>query len=148
MANMAFTVLTDVTEGGLMILVHSHKPPSDREWDAYFTDLVKHDPERLRTLIFTDGGAPNTAQRKQVNEFLRGRTSFCAVVTGTAIVWGVVTALGWFNPKIRAFPPSNADAAMQYLTIPANEFTNVRRQLSLLRQEFGAVPVQSLAAAL
>src|SRR5580700_8017852 len=101
MANMAFTVLPEVTEGGLMIVVHSHKAPSDREWDSYFAELVKHDPERLRSLVFTDGGALNTAQRKQVNDFLQGRSSPCAVVTGNTIVRGVVTALGWFNPKIR-----------------------------------------------
>jgi hypothetical protein len=148
MANMAFSVLQDVTAGGLMIVVHSHKAPSDSEWDAYFTELVKHDPEKLRSLVFTDGGALNTAQRKQVNDFLKGRSSPCAVVTSNTIVRGVVTALGWFNPKIRSFAPSSANAAMQYLTIDPSDFSRVRRQLDLLRREFGSVPVQSLSAAL
>ncbi|MFT3766112.1 MAG: hypothetical protein QM820_11440 [Minicystis sp.] len=148
MANMAFTVLPRVTEGGLMIIVHPNKSPTDLEWDRYFEELVKHDPERLRSLVFTDGGAPNTPQRKRVNDWLRGRASICAVVTTNTFVRGVVTAFSWFNPKINAFAPGATDSAMHYLGIPEEDYVLVRRELQLLRKQFGTVQVESLAAAI
>jgi hypothetical protein len=146
--NMAFSVLPSVTEGGLMILVHSRGSPSDQEWDGYLAEMTKHDPEKLLTLVFTDGGAPSAGQRKVVNDFLEGRTSRCAVITKSPIGRGVVSALSWFNPKIKAFPPNAIDDAMRYLGLQTVQFPAVRHQLKVLRDRFGTTPVESLAAAL
>jgi hypothetical protein len=148
MVNMAFSVLPNVTDGGLHICVHSRGAPSEQEWDVYFGDLVTRDPERLRTLVFTDGGALSAVQRKQVNDFLQGRTSRAAVLTKSPIVRGVVSALSWFNPKIKTFSPGNMDDAMRHLGIPASDFPQVRGELKILRQRFGQTTVESLAGAL
>jgi hypothetical protein len=145
--NMAFSTLPNVAEGGLIIVVHPRTAPSDQEWDAYLTEYVKYDPEKLLTLVFTDGGAPSAGQRKAVNDMLQGRTTRAAVVTKSPLVRGVVSALGWFNPKIKSFPPSNIDGAMRYLGLQSSEFAQVRIQLRLLREKFGTTTVESLAAA-
>lgn len=146
MANMAFTVLETVGNSGLMLVAHTNKQPSDPEWDRYFTELVRHDPERMKSLVFTDGGALNSAQRKQVNDFLRGRTSICAVVTANAVVRGVVTALGWFNPKIRAYGPEQVEEALHYLQVGRDELVLVKREIQLLRKKLGYDDLRSIVA--
>jgi hypothetical protein len=146
--NLAFSVLPTITEGGLMILVHSRGSPSDQEWELYLGEMTKHDPEKLLTLVFTDGGAPSAGQRKVVNDFLQGRTSRCAVITKSPIGRGVVSALSWFNPKIKAFPPSETDDALRYLGLQTTQYLLVRNQLKVLRERFGNTPVESLSAAL
>jgi hypothetical protein len=147
MVNMAFSTLPNVAEGGLIIVVHPRTAPSDQEWEAYLAEYIKYDPEKLLTLVLTDGGGPSAGQRKAVNDMLQGRTTRAAVVTKSPIVRGVVSALGWFNPKIKTFPPTNVDGALKYLGLQPAEFAHVRFQLKLLREKFGATPVESLAAA-
>ena len=146
MTNMVFRFLGGVAGGGVLIAVHSSKAPSDVEWDAYFTEVVKHDPTKIKTLNFTDGGAPNGAQRKQVNDFLKGRTSRCAVVTASPFVRGVVTALSWLNAEINAYPPDDVDSALEHLAVRTEELALVRREIQLLRKRMGQEDLRSIAA--
>jgi hypothetical protein len=146
MTNMVFRYLDGVSGGGLLITVHTNRSPSEAEWDAYFRELVKHDPKTLKSLNFTDGAAPNGAQRKQVNDFLQGRTSRCAVVTASPFVRGAVTALSWFNSEIKAYAPDNADAALEYLDVRSQELMLVRREIQLLRKRMGHDDLRSIAA--
>ncbi len=106
-----------ISLGEVMLVAHTAKPPNEEEWNAYVGAVQVHDIEKLRSLVFTDGGAPNTAQRGQLNDALKGKTSIGAVVSPSALVRGVVTALRWFNPKIKAFAPDQVDAAFAYLAI-------------------------------
>jgi len=65
----------------------------------------------VRNLVFADGSGPDAVQRGVGNQILGGRKLRVAVVTGSRLVRGAVTTLGWFNPEIRAFaPPSWASA--------------------------------------
>jgi len=147
MANMAFTFLPQVADGGLMLLVHTSRPPNDAEWGAYYAELVKQDPRRLKSLAFTDGGAPNGAQRKQVNDFLAGQSSRACVVTASAMVRGVVSALSWFNAQMKAFSPQDVDAALRYLGVLEDEMASVRVEIQLLRVKLGNDKLKSIIAA-
>jgi hypothetical protein len=146
MANMAFTFLPGVTGEGLMLVVHTSSAPSEIEWAPYFRELVKHDPKNLRSLAFTDGGAPGGAQRKQLNDFLQGQASPAAVVTSSSMVRGVVTALSWFNSQMRAFAPHELDAALRYLGVGMGEMNVVHREIQLLRQKLGFEGLKSIVA--
>ena len=146
MADMVFTVLETVGGGGLMLVAHTGKPPSQQEWDRYCEALTRHDPERMTSLVFTDGGAPDGGQRKQVNDFLKGRTSACAVVASSTVVRGVVTALGWFNPMIRAYSPTEVDEALHYLGVRRDELVLVRREIQVLRKNLGYDHLRSIIA--
>jgi hypothetical protein len=132
---MTFTFLPGVAGGGLMLLAHTTRPPNDAEWDPYFRELVKHDPKLLRNLVFTDGGAPSGAQRKQVNDFLNGQASTAAVVTMSTMVRGVVTALSWFNAQVKAYSPNDLGGALQHLGVRPHEGEMVRREIQLLRRK-------------
>src|SRR5262245_10518935 len=122
---MVHTFLDGVAGYGLMILVHSTRAPSDPEWNEYFSELRKHDPVKIKNLAFTDGGAPTGSQRRMVNDYLDGRSSQGAVVTHSPIVRGVVAALNWFNPEIRAFAPKDLDAALRFLGVLDSDKTLV-----------------------
>lgn len=145
MHNMVFRYLDGVAGGGLMMLVHNSHSPRDPEWEPYFKELIKHDPTRLRSLVFTDGGAPSGGQRKLVNDYLKGRTSRAAVVTSSPFVRGTVTALSWFNAEIKAFTPEDVDSALAYLGVRDTEVALVRREIQLLRKRMGQDDLRSTA---
>jgi hypothetical protein len=90
--------------GALIVSVHSAEAPTDEDWSAYLQLCRrKMARERLGALAVTAGGGPNSKQRAALQELLRGGPVPGAVVTDSAVVRGIVTALGWFNPGIRAF---------------------------------------------
>ncbi len=123
--------------GDLMILLHTSRPPSASEWAEYIGAVGAHDPAKLRTLVFTDGGAPNSPQRKEVTAALGGHPSRGAIVSASMIVRGAVSALGWFNPLIRAFPPTDIEGALQYLGVPPEEVPLVWAEVRRLRDKLG-----------
>lgn len=118
-----------------MLLAHTSRPPNDAEWGPYIDELRQHDPKELRSLAFTDGGAPSGAQRKQVNDFLNGQASRAAVVTASTMVRGVVTTLSWFNAQMHAYSPHDVDAALHHLGVRTDEVPLVRREIQLLRKK-------------
>ena len=100
MKNLALKVIDR-----LFIVVYGTADPTDEEWRGYLELVEHHGVERTMQLICTDGGEPTSTQRRHLNEVLRGRTVPVAVVSGSARVRGTVTALSWFNRKIKAFSP-------------------------------------------
>ena len=57
----------------------------------------------MQMLVVTEGGAPDATQRAACRVLFERGALPIAVVTHVQLVRGVVTALGWFNPGIRAF---------------------------------------------
>ena len=132
MKNMAFKVIDR-----LFLVVYGTANPSDEEWDAYLDLVKRHGIDRTMQLIFTDGGEPSAPQRRVLNELLGGRPVPVAVVSGSVRVRGTVTALSWFNRKIRAFPPSAMGDAIAYLEIPASRTDLIEREVRQLQAELG-----------
>lgn len=128
MKNLAFKII-----GNLSIAVHNNRTPTDTEVHEYCVALAKHDVRQLRALIFTDGGAPNSTQRNEVNSVLKGREHPTAVVSDDRMVRGIVTAFSWFNSKIRAFSPANINEALDYLGVPPAEHDRVIAEAKKLR---------------
>src|SRR5262249_27181347 len=89
--------MVDPVRGDLFVVVHRAKPPTDEEWTDYLESWRPLDMGNMRTLVFTDGGGPNPAQRKAATEALGGKSSLTAVVSSSPLIRGIVTALGWFN---------------------------------------------------
>jgi hypothetical protein len=139
MPNMVFSVV-----GNVMILVHSARPPADAEWNEYLNAFRVRDPEKLRSIAFTDGGAPNTAQRKALNSILEGKTTLAAVVSPSSMVRGVVTALSWFNAKIRVFRPDEVEEAFKHLGVPKAEHALIWREIHKLRVKLGDDSLKSI----
>ena len=121
----------------LFLVVYGTADPSDEEWDAYLGLVKHHGIDRTMQLICTDGGEPSAPQRKVLNEVLGGRPVPVAVVSSSVRVRGTVTALSWFNRRIRAFPPTGLHEAIAYLEIPASRIDLIERELEKLRRELG-----------
>ena len=143
---MAVNMVLDVYED-VMIFVHTSDPPSDAEWAEYMSTLKRFDPERLRTIGFTDGGAPNSAQRKAVNDALNGKTSLGAIVSRSMLVRSAVTTLSWFNPKIKAFSPDRTDDAFRYVGLASADVPRIWVIVRRLRDKLGVANLQCIAAA-
>ena len=121
----------------LFIVVYGTADPSDEEWRGYIELVLHHGIDRTMQLIYTDGGEPTSTQRRHLNEVLRGRTVPVAVVSASTRVRGTVTALSWFNRKIKAFPPAGLRDALAYLEIPASRTDLIEREIARLRDELG-----------
>jgi hypothetical protein len=132
MKNMAIKVVDR-----LFIVVYGATNPTDEEWRDYLDLVERHGIDRTMQLICTDGGGPSSAQRRDLNDRLAGRTVPVAVVSGSARVRGTVTMLSWFNRRIRAFPASGLRDAIAYLEIPASRTDLIEREMERLRQELG-----------
>jgi hypothetical protein len=109
----------------LMVIVHNRLPPSDEEWSAWLDFNIRNfaPGAMLKCLVVTEGGAPTATQRLQMteklNEHLAGNPKAFrgAIVTASAFVRGVVTALSWFHPGYCAFSPAHMGDALTYLEI-------------------------------
>jgi hypothetical protein len=144
--NMTFKFLPRAIGGGLMLVAHTPRPPNDVDWEPYYDEMVKQDPEQLLHLVFTDGGAPSGAQRKRVNEYLQGRASRAAVITTSTMVHGVVTALGWFNSQIRTYSPKDLVAALKHLDMSADEAPRLRPHIQDLRRRLDYPQLKCIVA--
>ncbi|MCX4241098.1 hypothetical protein [Paraliomyxa miuraensis] len=118
------------------IAVHGQDNPSDKDWDAYLDSIRKmwsrHD--QVRGLVYTLGGNPSGAQRSQLNKINDGLKPWVSVMVESRIARGAVTALSWFNPRIKAFAPDNLDDAMAHLDITGPHAKRVRTALEHLEK--------------
>lgn len=123
---------------GVVIAAHTDRDPSEEEYNGY-CDFCLGLPKHVnRYLIVSEGGAPTPKQRASTNETLKKRgqpEATVAVVTPKTIVRGIVTALSWFNPKIKSFAPTEIDVAMRYLGLSPTEAGEVSLELRKLQAE-------------
>jgi hypothetical protein len=123
----------------IMILVHAKDAPSDDEWKVYLKDATMSRDTIQGFLVVSEGGGPNTVQRAEMNEALEveKRGPKTAVVTVSRIGRGIVTALSWFNPGIKAFSTINVPAALDYLGMPKPDHDGLLLELKRLKSELG-----------
>jgi hypothetical protein len=126
MNNMGFKIVDT-----LHVIVVGAKDPSPADWQEYIGAIRAEerkgiDVTRMRTLVFSDGGGPNAGQRKAASDLLNGRATPIAIVTGVAIMRGIITALRWFNPEVRAYAPTEVREALDYLKVPAQNFESLK----------------------
>lgn len=120
----------------LFIVVYADEVADD-EWDAYMDLVAKHGIDRTMQLIFTDGTVPTAAQRRDLQGRLAGRNVPVAVVSSSTPVRTVVTAMSWFNRRIRAFSPTALREAIAYLGIPVSRLELIERETAKLYTELG-----------
>jgi nucleoid-associated protein YgaU len=130
MKNVAFVMVDN-----FLISAYGENAPTEEEGRANLEFFKSLDLSKVKLLIFTRGGAPTAAQRKDFNDALRGVQLVTAVVTDTNLVRGVVTALSWFNPKISAFANSAVTDAFRYLEIPPSRYDHFIREAAKLQAE-------------
>lgn len=135
---MAFAIA-----GSLIITVHGPQPPSNEEWVEYVRALVKlaadvKDHSTIRNIVFTEGGAPNSGQRKAVNDIGYSKSVTSAIISKSQFVRTVVTAFSWFNDKVKAFSPETMEDAYKHLRLTKYEIEVVSGRLKQLRAQLEA----------
>jgi hypothetical protein len=102
--------------GNFCVFVHTDAAPTDEQWDQVL-DFYRGaaDPSTFRTLVFTEGAAPNAAQRARLKTATRGAKIPIAVLTSSAVARAAGIAIGWFNPLFRAFGPEELERALDHL---------------------------------
>jgi hypothetical protein len=144
MSCMAFKMI-----GTLHLIVVGEKDPTQADWTAYMQAVLQEerrgvDVTEMRTLVFSDGGGPNTAQRKIAANVLKGRSTPIAIVTGNAVMRGVITALRWFNPQCRTFAPDGVGEALKFLGIPLLKYDLIMKLARELQRQLMITKLDSL----
>jgi hypothetical protein len=100
--------MLSLAEGTIAVAVHNGQPPTRAEWDEWMRVVMPIPVDELRILVFTDGGAPDAAQRAQFVERVKTGRPRIAVTSSSATVRAAATALSWFVKGIQVFPPGSA----------------------------------------
>jgi hypothetical protein len=120
-----------------ILMLHGENAPPAADWRAYLRCLEDKDVASLGLLVFTNGGAPDVTQRSELNRLLCGRYFARAIVHRSAIVRGVVAAVGWFAPGVAAFHPNAWHAAAAHAGILPAELELVERTVKRLHGTLG-----------
>lgn len=122
----------------LFLVLHTKENPNDAEWEEYLR-AIKAARGINAILIISDGGGPTTMQRGKMNDLLeelkfQGKV---AVVTVKSMVRGIVTAISWFNPGIKAFSTLQIPAALKYLDFPEDQHPPILAEIARLKAKIG-----------
>lgn len=123
----------------LLILVHTKDAPENDEWKEYVNSARQWRKDIQAFLVVSDGGGPNTMQRAELDEAIDiehhpGKT---AVVTVSRIARGIVTAISWFSPGIKAFGTNQMQQAIEYLGMSPAEVDSVVNEVNRLKKGLG-----------
>lgn len=132
-----------------MIWLHTAVDPSPVDWAAGIEKTMALKTQlglpELRSLVVSDGGAPNVAQRGELtHKVFDGKPSKLAVLTNALsnpIKRGVATAISWVNPAFLALPPERWRDAFHHLDLES-ELDAVVAVLDELQK--GLPPVKTL----
>lgn len=118
--------------GRACLYISAQTPPSDADWQEYLKWLAAAgkpnaaNPEVI-SLVYERSAGPTPSQRKQLNDVTSGWKLRVAVMTPSALVRGMVTAMNWFKKdSYEAFPLEQLDAAITYLQTPPNLVAEVK----------------------
>ena len=114
---------TRIGDFTVSLWLHTAQDPPKDEFAAAIEEIAarRFTPKQLRNLVVTDGGAPDTAQRKLLIEHAwHNQPMKLAVVTtvlDNPIKRGVATALSWLNPNIHFFRPELFPSALAHVDL-------------------------------
>jgi hypothetical protein len=144
MKNMAFKCV-----GNIIIVVHNREPPENDAWNDYLEATLAagriygNDLSNVRHLVVTEGGGPNSAQRKAVDtasQEMNGKNSPVAVISASPMIRGIVTVFNWFNLNMRVFSLQEADKAFQFIGVLPRDITKIWYEVKVLQAELGIKP--------
>jgi hypothetical protein len=126
-------------EGRLNVVVHGPSSPTNLEWTRYVADLRLLRGKDFRVIVFSHGGGPDGAQRRQLTSAFDNELRVpVALLTESVLIRGIVGALRWFNPRLRAFGLGEVTAACDHLDVTADERDRMRALRSELERELAA----------
>jgi hypothetical protein len=119
------------------VIVHGSGTPSRDEWQEWLAVYRRHSADLEGVVIYSFGGGPTPAQRTELLEIVDKlrRVPQTIMVTSSALVRGIITALGWFvaPPKrAKVFAPVDLEAAFAALQLSEPLREQVYRRIAEL----------------
>src|SRR5262245_4456179 len=124
--------------GDYFLVVQTGVNPSQAEWDWEMREVSEGRSRIQGTLVYTMGGSPNAAQRKQLREVvLHGGAAFpTAIMMSSTVIRTVVTAINFFlNDQLKTFSLHDVDSAMSYIGVPLTQCRSVIAALGEMKRE-------------
>lgn len=130
------TMVTRVI-GQLVVLRENNETPLDAEWDAFLKLLADNRDrfEQMKILVVTDGGGPDYAQRKRLDNTLLGKPVRVAVVTDSAKSRFIASAISLINKQHMGFSMKEMSQAYAHLGMTVAEC----REAELAIQQMNAL---------
>ncbi len=133
MANLALKRI-----GRFNIVVQNKETPRPEEWQQLINqsgDLAREagDISNSSTVIFTDGGAPDSRQRMALAAELKGKPAPSVVISDNMMVRGIIGVVALFNKGISGYSSKDWRAAFVKAGVPEAqqlEFLNIAIKLS------------------
>jgi hypothetical protein len=122
--------------GRYAVVVHGADPPSEEEW-AQLVDIQTSAPNEgaVRVLVWTDGGAPNAAQRSVLTARASGTRMISAILTPSVLARAAAIAIRLLQPDMRILAPHDVERALDHLEVPERERTHLKGAINEMRGE-------------
>lgn len=117
------TLVNRTAAPNLVVSRETFDSPRDEEWNDFLKLLEAQgdNVDKLRLLVVTDGGGPNSAQRTRLETALKGRSVRVAIVTDSAKSRFIASAVSLFNRDHRGFSKAEMSAAYAHLMLTPQE---------------------------
>jgi hypothetical protein len=144
--------MAQVLIGRLLIVANTSAPVPPDEWTASVREIAAHAKQHWtrepRVLVFTEGGGPDSVQRRAMFDAVpQIRLARGAVVSSNALIRGVATAFSWFTGGFKVFPPSALREGLAWLELDEDEGAQVSRAIARIKRELGEDRVRSIPRA-
>jgi hypothetical protein len=123
--------------GNLVVMAHGPNPPADDEWAAMLEQVGPLQMDRVKVLVCSFGGAPNTLQRGSLRDVMGEAKPHIALLTTSVMARAAGVAIAWFQPHFKALAIDNLEAAYEHLQVPAADRPWVKASLVAVCGELG-----------
>jgi hypothetical protein len=131
-----------VIPGAVAVLVHTSESPTDQDWDQFLADVTNNLTDIKGVLVYTQAVGPSAPQRARSSAAFSnaGAEIQTAIMTGSRMVRGIVTALTWaVGGKVKAFSTLEFIRATEYLGLEDDDQLRTRVVLKQLARAAGTV---------
>ena len=131
--------IADELVGGTLVVVHKPVPPLASEWTVHCKEIAERRSAIRGVIVVAKGPGPDTLQREELQKSWEGGAPPpIAIMSKSAIVRGVLTALNWFMAnKLKPFAETDYEGAFRYLQLDDKERAEVLAAIRRLAADLG-----------
>lgn len=117
--------------GRTLLTVQATGTPADADWREAMQDAAQPPPEAV--VVVVGDGKLTAQQRTDVQRFHERHGSRSVVVSDSVAARVILTALTWFGVKVRGFPSSALDLALESAGVPPGQHGDARASIARLK---------------
>jgi hypothetical protein len=124
-------MLQSLVEG--VRIVVTEQALTDAEWEEQIRIALDWVPQTSGVIVVTDGPGLTSKQRSMYAKHRSLLAQPTAIISSSAIVRGIVTAMSWLGGKHLAFSPLKMDLAFDFLGVPPATRVRVLREIEVMQ---------------